>query len=127
MLTLALIGLVGGLSTGISPCVLPVLPVVFFSGGVQGAGAQGAGAGGRAAARPYLVIAGLVVSFSLLTLTGSALLTLLRLPQDLLRWLGLAALVAIGVGLIVPKVQEWLEKPFARIAQRPVGTDRGGF
>jgi cytochrome c biogenesis protein CcdA/thiol-disulfide isomerase/thioredoxin len=122
MLTLALIGLVGGLITGISPCVLPVLPVVFFSGGVQGAGGEG-----RARWRPYLVIAGLVVSFSLLTLTGSALLALLRLPQDLLRWLGLVALVAIGVGLIVPRVQEWIEKPFARIAQRPVGADRGGF
>jgi cytochrome c biogenesis protein CcdA/thiol-disulfide isomerase/thioredoxin len=122
MLTLALIGLVGGLITGISPCVLPVLPVVFFSGGVQGAGGEG-----RARLRPYLVIAGLVASFSVLTLAGSALLSLLRLPQDLLRWLGLAALVVIGVGLIVPRVQEWIEKPFARIAQRPVGTDRGGF
>ena len=32
MLSLALIGLVGGLITGISPCILPVLPVIFFSG-----------------------------------------------------------------------------------------------
>ena len=37
MLALALIGLVGGVITGISPCVLPVLPVVFLSGGAQGA------------------------------------------------------------------------------------------
>ena len=37
LLTLILIGLVGGLITGISPCVLPVLPVVFLSGGAQGA------------------------------------------------------------------------------------------
>lgn len=35
MLTLALIGLIGGLVTGISPCILPVLPVIFLSGGVQ--------------------------------------------------------------------------------------------
>ena len=33
MLTLVLIGLLGGLITGISPCILPVLPVVFFAGG----------------------------------------------------------------------------------------------
>ena len=32
MVSLALIGLVGGLITGISPCILPVLPVIFFSG-----------------------------------------------------------------------------------------------
>ncbi|WP_245848835.1 hypothetical protein [Mycobacterium palustre] len=41
--TVALIGFLGGLITGISPCILPVLPVVFFSG---------------VTARPYLVIAG---------------------------------------------------------------------
>ena len=30
--TLVLIGFLGGLITGISPCILPVLPVIFFSG-----------------------------------------------------------------------------------------------
>src|ERR1700761_3379120 len=35
MITLILIGLVGGLITGISPCILPVLPVVFFASGVN--------------------------------------------------------------------------------------------
>jgi cytochrome c biogenesis protein CcdA len=33
MLVLVLIGLLGGLITGISPCILPVLPVVFMAGG----------------------------------------------------------------------------------------------
>lgn len=37
MVTLALVGFVGGLITGISPCILPVLPVVFFSGAHGGA------------------------------------------------------------------------------------------
>ena len=32
MVSIALIGLIGGLITGISPCILPVLPVIFFSG-----------------------------------------------------------------------------------------------
>ncbi|EUA22698.1 cytochrome C biogenesis transmembrane region family protein [Mycobacterium xenopi 3993] len=52
--------------------------------------------------RPYLVIGGLVLSFSLVTLLGSALLSLLHLPQDAIRWVALAALVAIGLGLIFP-------------------------
>ncbi|NEC17582.1 cytochrome c biogenesis protein DipZ [Streptomyces parvus] len=38
MLTLALIGLLGGLITAVSPCVLPVLPVVFLAGGTGGEG-----------------------------------------------------------------------------------------
>ena len=40
MVSLVLIGLLGGLITGISPCILPVLPVIFLSGGAQSARAQ---------------------------------------------------------------------------------------
>ena len=77
--------------------------------------------------RPYLVIAGLVVSFSLFTLLGSLLLALLNLPQDFLRWAGIVVLVLIGIGLIVPQFQHLLEKPFSKIPQKNVGTDRSGF
>ncbi|PWC06958.1 cytochrome c biogenesis protein DipZ [Mycetocola zhujimingii] len=130
MFTLALIGLLGGLITGISPCILPVLPVIFLSGGVQGArptDEKGKVLARAQSLRPYLVIAGLVVSFSLFTLLGSLLLALLNLPQDFLRWAGIVVLVLIGVGLIVPKFQHILEKPFSKIPQKNVGTDRSGF
>jgi cytochrome c biogenesis protein CcdA/thiol-disulfide isomerase/thioredoxin len=131
MITLALIGLIGGLITGISPCILPVLPVIFLSGGAQAARVDGASEDAALPKpnrrRPYIVILGLVVSFSIFTLVGSLLLSLLHLPQDFLRWAGLIILVAIGVGLIVPRFQEILEKPFSWIPQRSVGTDRGGF
>jgi len=121
MLTLALVGLLGGLITGISPCVLPVLPVIFLSGGVQGASDR------ANRKRPFKVIAGLVLSFSVFTLLGSVLLSLLSLPGDVIRWAGLIVLVLIGVGLIVPRFQHLLEKPFSWIPQREVGTERGGF
>ena len=49
--------------------------------------------------RPYRVIGGLVLSFSVVTLLGSALLSVLHLPQDAIRWVALVALVAIGIGL----------------------------
>jgi cytochrome c biogenesis protein CcdA/thiol-disulfide isomerase/thioredoxin len=190
METLILIGLLGGLITGISPCILPMLPVIFFAGGVEGArdrtasdassgidpalfvgvptavrvdiagrvvsGAQqrrsgsttlpvptGASTGTpavepaaepavepaptpsrrRRSWRPYLVIAGLVVSFSVFTLLGALILGALGLPQDLLRWLGIVLLVAIGVGMIVPRFEELLERPFQRIAA--IGSRRG--
>ncbi|TDV35286.1 cytochrome c biogenesis protein DipZ [Actinophytocola oryzae] len=142
MLTLALIGLVGGLVTGISPCILPVLPVIFFSG-ASTANAEDSGksveAGGGVAvaertetptpsrARPYLVIAGLVVSFTLVTLFGSLLLSVLGLPQDVLRWAGLVVLVIIGIGLIAPRFEHLLEKPFSWIPQRNPDSTRGGF
>jgi len=127
VLSLALIGFLGGLITGISPCILPVLPVIFLSGGAMSARADGEDAPKVSKWRPYQVIAGLVVAFSVFTLLGSLLLALLNLPQDFLRWAGIVVLVLIGVGLIVPQFQHILEKPFSWIPQKNVGTDRGGF
>ncbi len=128
MLSLALIGLVGGLVTGISPCILPVLPVIFFSG-TRNTAADGAVAVKPKpdVSRPYRVIGGLVLSFSLVTLVGSALLSLLHLPQDAIRWVALAALVAIGLGLIFPRFEQLLERPFSRIPQKQIATRSKGF
>ncbi|HTY33125.1 cytochrome c biogenesis protein DipZ [Mycobacterium sp.] len=116
MATIALIGFLGGLVTGVSPCILPVLPVVFFSG-----------LNSTRAARPYLVIAGLVCSFSVVTLAGSALLSALHLPQDAIRWAALVTLALIGLGLIFPPLQHLIERPFARIPQREIGSNKTGF
>ncbi|MFE2051538.1 cytochrome c biogenesis protein CcdA [Streptomyces sp. NPDC059459] len=126
MLTLILIGLVGGFITGISPCVLPVLPVVFLSGGTPSSGA-GAGDGPADRRRPYFVVAGIALSFSLITLLGTAVLSALPLPQDVIRWAGLAALTVLGIAMIFPALQDLLERPFARIGRRNVGTSHNGF
>jgi cytochrome c biogenesis protein CcdA/thiol-disulfide isomerase/thioredoxin len=175
LITLILIGLVGGLITGISPCVLPVLPVIFLPGGAQGArpGARPATAAGRGAdrvpatvgapadaahaggtgqpsagtpgtpaaggpaaepaagrregSRPYLVVAGLALSFSVFTLLGTLVLSVLPLPKDIIRWTGLTVLVLVGIAMMFPQVQDLLERPFARIPQRRVGQQHGGF
>jgi cytochrome c biogenesis protein CcdA/thiol-disulfide isomerase/thioredoxin len=127
MLSLALIGLAGGLITGISPCILPVLPVIFFSGAPTTGGGAVAVQPKRAALRPYWVIGGLVLSFSLVTLVGSALLSLLHLPQDAIRWVALVALLAIGFGLIFPRFEQLLERPFSRIPQKQIATRTNGF
>jgi len=123
MLSLALIGLVGGFITGISPCILPVLPVIFFSGAQAGADDAVA----VKSSRPYRVIAGLVLSFSLVTLAGSALLSMLHLPQDTIRWVALLALVAIGLGLIFPGIEQLLERPFSRIPRKQFAGRANGF
>ena len=144
MFTLAFIGFVGGLVTGISPCILPVLPVIFFSGARSVATdvPTPAAASGTATVqavlvkpkrplsetlRPYRVIAGLVLSFSVVTLAGTALLSLLHLRQDAIRWIALVALVAIGLGLIFPRFEQLLERPFSRIPQKQIATRGNGF
>jgi len=114
--SLVVIGLLGGLITGISPCVLPVLPVILLSAGAQGARGDGEESGGGPVSRfhPYLVVTGLVVSFTAFTLLGSTLLSLLHLPQDLIRWIGIVMLALIGLGMMLPRIMEILERPFAR-------------
>src|SRR6187399_3055857 len=128
-MSLVIIGLLGGLITGISPCILPVLPVIFLTGGAQSARFEGAEDGPPPASRwrPYLVILGLVTSFTIVTLAGSLIIGALNLPQDILRWVGIAVLVLIGVGLIVPRFERILEKPFSWIPQREVSNARSGF
>lgn len=124
-MTLVLIGLVGGIITGLSPCVLPVLPVVLLGGG--SAGPDTGPDAESARRRPYLVVLGLTLSFAVFTLFGSLLLASLHLPDDAIRWLGLALLLLVGLGLLVPPLGHLIERPFYRFPQRAVGTGRNGF
>jgi len=152
---LVLVGFVSGVATGLSPCVLPVLPVILATGaaatrprpGVPVVAGEGPGAGVPAAPLPadrltadplpadrhlpsrhaLTVVGGLVLSFSLATLLGSWLLGLLGLPQDLLRDLGLAVLAVVGLGLVVPALGEVLSRPFARAGGRGPRRGRGAF
>lgn len=123
---LIIIGLLGGLITGISPCILPVLPVIFLTGGAQSARYDDEVTPARRS-RPYLVIAGLMLSFSLVTLVGSLILGLLNLPQDVIRWVGIAVLVLLGIALIIPRLEQLLEKPFQWIPRKEVANRGGGF
>ncbi|HVA04041.1 MAG TPA: cytochrome c biogenesis protein DipZ [Acidimicrobiales bacterium] len=174
MLLLYAIGFVAGVIAGISPCILPVLPVVLVAGATvptpddatddateggggesadatqrrtrQPAGTRGSGDSLRVAVRTskstparsvdrarsrsyraYAVVGGLVVSFSVVTLVGSSLLSALGLPQDFLTDAGLVVLGVVAAGLIVPPLGHLLERPFARIAQRQPNGNAGGF
>jgi cytochrome c biogenesis protein CcdA/thiol-disulfide isomerase/thioredoxin len=110
------VAFLGGLITGISPCIVPVLPVVM-AGGSTGANWR----------RPALIIAGLVVSFSLAVLLGSTVLSALDLPQNLLYWLGISLLLLLALGLLVPAVGDWTERPFRRLGASRYARSGGGF
>jgi cytochrome c biogenesis protein CcdA/thiol-disulfide isomerase/thioredoxin len=118
MTTLLLVGLVSGLITALSPCVLPVLPVVLTST-IQG--------GATSRRRPFVVVAGLVTSFGVFTLLGGALLSLLHLPQDVLRWTGIVVLGVVGLGLLWPRVGHLLEAPFVYTRIPHLNRDGNGF
>jgi cytochrome c biogenesis protein CcdA/thiol-disulfide isomerase/thioredoxin len=128
MVELVVVGVVAGFLAGISPCILPVLPVVLVAGAAPPASAEPAAGMSRAGlARALAVVAGLVLSFSLLVLAGSEFLTLLHLPQDFLRDAGIALLAVVGLGYLVPPLGALLERPFARVRTRRPSGSAGGF
>jgi cytochrome c biogenesis protein CcdA/thiol-disulfide isomerase/thioredoxin len=116
MAELLAVAFLGGLITGLSPCIVPVLPVVVAGGSA-----------GTSKARPYLIIGGLVVSFSLTELVGSTVLSALGLPQNFLFWLGVGLLLLLAVGLMVSFVGEWIERPFMRLGSSRYADSGGGF
>jgi cytochrome c biogenesis protein CcdA/thiol-disulfide isomerase/thioredoxin len=114
VLLLLVIGFLGGVVTAISPCVLPVLPILLASG-----------ASGR---NPLRVIGGLVLSFSVFTLFATWILDQFGLPQDTLRNLAIASLFVLAAVLLVPQAALIVERPLAAFSRlRPKGAEGGGF
>src|SRR5438477_570363 len=101
MLVLLGIAFLAGVITAISPCVLPVLPIVLAGGA----------AGGRR--RPYAIVAGLVTMFVVSILFATYILRKLGLPEDLLRNVSIALLFVIAGTLLVPQVGLLLERALA--------------
>src|SRR5208337_2743701 len=100
-----------GVITILSPCILPVLPIVL-SGGVGG---------GKA--RPFGVIAGFIVSFTAFTLSLSAIVQAIGIPVDALRIVAVVLIVLFGVVMLVPWLRDRFEILTSRIASRG---SRGG-
>ena len=114
MFVLVPIAFGAGIVTAVSPCVFPVLPILFAGGAT----------GGRR--RPYAIIAGLVTSFATFTLIATWLLRQLHLPQDFLRNLSIGLLFLVAASLIFPRVGVWIERPLARLSRRSPNSDLGG-
>jgi cytochrome c biogenesis protein CcdA/thiol-disulfide isomerase/thioredoxin len=115
MLVLIGIGLAAGFITAISPCVLPVLPIIFAGGAT----------GGRR--KPFAIIAGLILSFSAFTLFGVWALRRLGLPQDFLRDVAIGLLFLVAATLLFPRLEEIVERPLLRLTRRPSGDLGGGL
>jgi cytochrome c biogenesis protein CcdA/thiol-disulfide isomerase/thioredoxin len=121
---LIFVALAAGLIAGISPCILPVLPIVFVAGVAAPDATQTPKASWR---RSVAIVLGLVLSFSLLVLVGSEILSGLHLPQNTLMWVGVVLLGLVGIGFVVPALGELLERPFARMVGRQPSSASGGF
>jgi cytochrome c biogenesis protein CcdA/thiol-disulfide isomerase/thioredoxin len=115
MLILLMVAFAAGLVTVLSPCILPVLPIVLGSS-VNG---------GKA--RPLGVVAGLIVSFSVFTLAATRIVTLLHLSPTALRLAAIAIIAILGLTLVVPKLNQWLELALSRLPGLAPSQRRSGL
>jgi cytochrome c biogenesis protein CcdA/thiol-disulfide isomerase/thioredoxin len=116
MALLVLFALLAGAATAVSPCVLPVLPVVLSAGAT----------GGRR--RPLGIVTGLTLSFTFATVALVYVIDALGLPDDLLRTVAIVVLLLFGVTLLVPPLAARVEAWLTRLApQARRGNQEGGF
>ncbi len=92
---------VSGIVTVLSPCILPMLPIVLSS----------SAAGGKR--RPLGVITGLIISFSLFTLLISQIVSWLGVSPNTLRYIAIGIIGFLGLSMIIPKLNELVERVFS--------------
>ena len=114
MIVLVPIAFAAGVITAFTPCILPVLPIVL--------------AGGTGTKRrPYAIAAGLVTTFTAFLLAGAWLWGLLGIGKQHQIQIGAVLLALLAVTLVVPRIGELVERPFAFLTRRRVGDAGGGF
>lgn len=114
MMILAFFAFLSGIVTILSPCILPVLPIIL-SGTV----------GGKR--KPVGVVTGFIVSFSLFTLALSALVQTLSISVETLRIVAIVIIITFGITLLIPKLQLALETALSKVARTKGSSKRDGF
>lgn len=104
MLLLLLFSFLAGVVTILSPCILPILPIVL-SGSVGG--------GKR---KPLGIIAGFIFSFTFFTLFLTKIVQLTGIPADTLRIVAALVLLFFGISLFVPQFQVLMERVFTGLS-----------
>jgi cytochrome c biogenesis protein CcdA len=113
MLPTIVFAFLAGLITVLSPCVLPLLPLIFATATQEGR------------ARPAGVVLGFVGTFTLATLALSFLVRALGIPPDINRTLAGVVLLALGVVLVIPAIHLQFERWAGALAGR-VPSAKGG-
>lgn len=116
MIILIAFAFLAGIVTILSPCILPVLPIVL-SGSISG--------GKR---RPWGVVLGFILSFTIFTLFLTALVKSLGISSNTLRSISVVIIFLFGLSLILPNFQVFLEKLFSKLSSLfPKTNSNSGF
>jgi cytochrome c biogenesis protein CcdA/thiol-disulfide isomerase/thioredoxin len=104
MAILLVFAFVSGVITILSPCILPVLPIVL----------SGSVGGGKA--RPFGIISGFVVSFTVFTLALSAIVQAIGISPDALRYVAVVLIGLFGLVMLIPPLGTAFEGLASRVA-----------
>src|SRR5260221_391940 len=103
MLILLFFAFLAGVVTILSPCILPILPIVL------------SGAVGGSKKRPLGIILGFILSFTFFTLFLAKIVQLTGIPSDSLRIIAAIVLLVFGFSLFIPNFQVLMEKLFTNL------------
>src|SRR6266446_5120045 len=104
MIILLIFAFLAGTVTILSPCILPILPIVL-SGSVSGD-----------KKRPYGIILGFILSFTVFTLFLATIVRLTGIPSNTLRLVAAIILLIFGLSLLLPQFQILMEKLFSKLS-----------
>src|SRR3989338_6771593 len=117
MILLIAFAFLAGIVTILSPCILPILPVVLSSS-IDTTGIR----------RPIGIVMGFILSFTFFTLFLSTIVKISGIPADILRLFSILVIAGFGVSLLIPKFQVFLEKLFSKLSGfMPSSQNRTGF
>lgn len=116
MILLIIFAFFAGIVTILSPCILPILPIVLSSS-VTGS-----------KTRPLGIIAGFILSFTFFTLFLSTIVANTGISANALRIFSIIVIATFGASLLIPKSQQILESLFSKLSSlTPKTTNSGGF
>lgn len=104
MLILIIFAFIAGIFTALSPCVLPILPVLLSASTQTGRW------------RPFGIIVGLIVSFTFFTLALTAIVHATGLSANAFRYVAIAIITFFGLVMIFPRLSNWFASVTSPIA-----------
>lgn len=107
MILLITFAFLAGVITVLSPCILPILPIILTSsiGGIN-----------TGKSRPMGVVIGFILSFTFFTLFLSTIVRLSGIPSESLRLVSVLIVAGFGISLLVSQFQMIVERLFSRLS-----------
>ncbi|MFZ2206109.1 MAG: cytochrome c biogenesis protein DipZ [Microgenomates group bacterium] len=119
MILLICFAFLAGVVTILSPCILPILPIILSStiGGKD-----------TGKARPIGVVIGFIMSFTFFTLFLSTIVKISGISSDVLRTVSVFVIAGLGISLLIPRFQQIIEELFSKLSRLlPRGNVKPGF